>query len=488
MKVLLCGLLLLFPVFSGLVGSVFAHPAVVSEPPTPERGVHYWLAQESTFLQEKYYFLLSENVLPFQGSGVLRPICNRALNPSIFQKTIADPIKISMKEVLASVNQDEQWRLSQQTVNWLGQQNYQNPLLQKLELRAGSNDFSLTRQQYGIRVSPNAFGLSKYQKQYQQAQSGVLQAEAEVYWNEALLQRYEAIVAYHFAQQLTLASQKLDSLYQAQEQVFRAMLRQGLSVKVKEVVENEQDRQALRLDQAQFLQAKSQAEEKIRQFIAGTGAVELELPDFISIARIEQVIARIQANSLEIPLAEAKIRQAQMGLVQSEMDLLKVRNREYLSFFQFGYERAPKTPTLDDDLFMRLGLNIPLNSNNRFKNNELALEMYELNTKNTLTLSRRKQELDVQLNKVRHLIQEHQLLKEQEEKNLLLNILEDPTLRASLTPTELMEVKLLQQKKQFARLKLSEELTQEYIQLLYLNGQLSQKPLLNYLSTNLEPW
>ena len=226
MKVLLCGLLLLFPVFSGLVGSVFAHPAVVSEPPTPARGAHYWLAQESTFLQEKYYFLLSENVLPFQGSGVLRPICNRALNPSIFQKTIADPIKISMKEVLASVNQDEQWRLSQQTVNWLGQQNYQNPLLQKLELRAGSNDFSLTRQQYGIRVSPNAFGLSKYQKQYQQAQSGVLQAEAEVYWNEALLQRYEAIVAYHFAQQLTLASQKLDSLYQAQEQVFRAMLRQ----------------------------------------------------------------------------------------------------------------------------------------------------------------------------------------------------------------------------------------------------------------------
>ena len=75
-----------------------------------------------------------------------------------------DPIKIGIKEVLASANQDEQWRLNQQAIDWLGRQNYQNPLLQKLELRLGSNDFSLTRQQYGIRVSPNAFGQTKFQQ------------------------------------------------------------------------------------------------------------------------------------------------------------------------------------------------------------------------------------------------------------------------------------------------------------------------------------
>lgn len=398
-----------------------------------------------------------------------------------------DPIKVTMKEILASVNQDEQWRLSQQTITWFGQQNHQSPLLQKLEFRLGSNDLSLTRQQYGIRASPNAFGLSKYQRQYQQAQSGVLQAEAEVYWNEALLQRYEAIVAYHFAQELAAANQKLDSLLQTQEQVFRSMLREGLELKIKDVVENEQDRQALQLDRTKYQHEREQAQVAIRQFIAGSGELNLELQNFITVARIEQALASM-VNGLEVPLAEAKIRQAQLSLVQSEMDLLKMRNREYISFFQFGYERAPKTPTLDDDLFLRLGLNIPLNTKNRMKNNELNLEMYEVNAKNTLALSRRKQEVDLQSSKVRQLLQEYKLLKEQEEKNLLLQILADPTLRASVSPAELVEIKLLQQKKQVARLKLSQELTQEYVQLLYLNGQLMQKPLLNYLSTNLEPW
>lgn len=405
-----------------------------------------------------------------------------------FASHIADSLKIPMKAVLASVNQDEQWRLSQQTISWWGQQNHQSPLLQKLELRLGSNDLSLTRQQYGIRVSPNAFGLSKYQRNYQQAQSGVLQAEAETYWNEALLQRYESIVSYHFAQELAAATQKLDSLLLVQEQVFRSMLREGLEVKIKDVVENEQDRQALQLDRTQYQHEQEQAQQAIRQFMASSGALSLELQEFITIARIEQVLATVQANALAVPLAEAKIRQAQLGMVQSEMDLLKMRNREYISFFQFGYERAPKTPTLDDDLFLRLGFNVPLNSKNRLKNNELNLEQYELNAKNTLALSRRKQEVDLQSSKVQQLLKEYKLLKEQEEKNLLLQILADPSLRASVSPAELVEIKLLQQKKQVARLKLNQELTQEYVQLLYLNGHLMQKPLLNYLSTNLEPW
>lgn len=398
-----------------------------------------------------------------------------------------DPIKVSMKDVLASVNQDEQWRLSQQTISWFGQQNHQSPILQKLEFRLGSNDLSLTRQQYGIRVSPNAFGLTKYQRQYQQAQSNVLQAEAEVYWNEALLRRYEAIVDYHFAQELVGATQKLDSLLQVQEQVFRSMLREGLGLNIKDVVENEQDRQSLQLERTKYQHEQEQATVAIRQFIIGSGELSLDLQNFVTIPRIEQMLAST-VNALEIPVAEAKIRQAQMGMVQSEMDLLKMRNHEYISFFQFGYERAPKTPTLDDDLFLRLGLNIPLNTKNRMKNNELNLKMYEANTKNTLALSRRKQELDLQNSKIRQLLQEYKLHKEQEEKNLLLQILTDPALRASVSPAELVEIKLLQQKKQVTSLKLSQEITQEYIQLLYLNGRLMQKPLLNYLSIHLETW
>ena len=86
------------------------------------------------------------------------------------------------------------------------------------------------------------------------------------------------------------------------------------------------------------------------------------------------------------------------------------------------------------------------------------------------------------------MLQEYKLLQTQEEKNLAVSILADPALRAQVSPTELLELKLLREKKQFARLKLARELTLEYLNLLYLNGNLVQKPLLNYLSAGLEPW
>jgi hypothetical protein len=400
----------------------------------------------------------------------------------------SDPVKVSMKDILASVSQDEQWRLSQQTLDWLDKQNYQNPLLQKLEIRLGSNDFSLTRQQYGIRVSPNAFGQSKYQRQYQRAQSSVLQAEAQQYWNEALLQRYETIAQYHYAQQLSQASQSLDSLLQAQEEALRLMLREGLSVKIKEVVENEQDRQAIQLDLRQYQHAQEQARGRIRQFLPSNQEWELELQGFIPIPKIEQVVAGIRSEVLNTPLPETQIRFAQKSLLQSELDLLQVRNREYISFFQFGYERAPKTPTLDDDLFMRLGLNIPLNNTNRMKNNELMLELQEIDTKSAIATTEHQKELDLQLLQVKQLIQEYKLLEEQEKKNLAVSILEDPSLRAQVSVSDLLDLHLLRKKKQLSRLKLAQELTLEYLQLLYLNGKLVQKPLLNYLSVQLEPW
>ena len=400
----------------------------------------------------------------------------------------ADPIKIGMKEVLASVNQDEQWRLSLQTADWLGKQNYQSPLLQKLELRLGSNDLSLSRQQYGIRLSPNAFGQSKYQQKQQNAQMGLLQAETEIYWNQALLQRYKAIAEYYYANQLLTTARGLDSLLQDQTRGLRAMVRQGLGIKIKDLVENEQDQQAIQLDLSQYQGDQQQARERIRQFLASSAEVELDLQNFISIARIVQIVtdmSKIQTSPL---FAETKVRQAQAGLVQSEIDLLKKRNEQYLSFFQFGYERAPKTPTLDDDLFIRLGLNIPLGSNNRLKNNELALELYEAKAKSTISTARHTQELALQQLKTSQLLQAYQLRETQEEKNLAVSILSDPELRAQISPLELLELKLLRQKKQFDRLKLAHQLTQEYLNLLYLNGNLVQKPLLNYLSTGLEPW
>jgi hypothetical protein len=53
----------------------------------------------------------------------------------------ADPIKLNMKEVLATAQKDERFVLNNQTLALAKGLNYHLPLLQKLDFRFGTDDY-----------------------------------------------------------------------------------------------------------------------------------------------------------------------------------------------------------------------------------------------------------------------------------------------------------------------------------------------------------
>jgi vacuolar-type H+-ATPase subunit C/Vma6 len=78
------------------------------------------------------------------------------------------------------------------------------------------------------------------------------------------------------------------------------------------------------------------------------------------------------------------------------------------------------------------------------------------------------------------------VLQKQYENSSVTSIYEAYQKMEGVSPLLLLNLKILQNKKNIEILKFEQELYKAYIELLSLNEQLFQEPLLNYLSPNFE--
>jgi hypothetical protein len=398
-----------------------------------------------------------------------------------------DPTKIDIKTILATAKNGENIQLNQRNADFIKGMNYELPWLEKLEFRLGVNDFSRLTPQYSVRISPNSWAQMGQQRLYQKAQIKAVEARNDALLQNALAERYKAIVDIYFTEELIKLRHQLDTLLNQKNKAMRGMIQQGLDVKVKDILENENDRNELdRL----VLQAQTNLEgnyHKVRQFVGSQDKVTLDFSNFISINQIEKLIdvAKISTPQ-QLPMV--LLRQAQTDLAFAEWRLEQSKNRTILSFLQLGYEKAPKNPLLNDDFGARVGLSIPLTGNTRLKRNDLTIKFQEAKMKEQLEISEQKQALDFQVVTLINLLKQYHRSIEKSENNLANDALKSPKLLAEITALELLDIKLLQQKNRLEIVKTAQNITSEYLKLIEISGLMTAQPFKNYLSEMLEEW
>ena len=82
------------------------------------------------------------------------------LIPILFISSSSDPIKIAMKDVLATARKDDRLGYNQKSLTLLKGMDYRLPLLQKLDLRYGTDDYGVDRSQYAMGFSFNTFSIA----------------------------------------------------------------------------------------------------------------------------------------------------------------------------------------------------------------------------------------------------------------------------------------------------------------------------------------
>jgi hypothetical protein len=395
----------------------------------------------------------------------------------------ADPIKLNMKEVLATAQKDERFVLNNQSLALAKGLNYHLPLLQKLDFRFGTDDYGLGQNQYGVGVSFNTFRQIRRLKEYQQVQTDVIEAQNNIYLQQSLMDRYECLYDMFFNKQLIKQYNELDTLLNKKNAVLKEQILRGLDVRIKDVVDNETDRYAT---QKILKTYEREWHERYQKLLLLTKQKELDIDfkRFIDYKIIESVITTLPSVT-DVNNLDMQVRQKQTALSKAELDIEKADNFRIFNGFQFGVEKKPKDDLFQNPFF-RLNLSVPLMGNMRFKQNELLLQIKDYENRSQLLKTSLQQNAKMQTNSLKKLIEEHKSMISQQEKSLINTLLTNKKISAEMTASDLLDLKIIQRKGQIDITKSAFSLTQDYISLLNQTGMLINPPMKNYLSLDLE--
>jgi hypothetical protein len=340
--------------------------------------------------------------------------------------------------------------------------------------------FIETFQEYSVRIKPNNFREISSQKNIYANKIQEVRLENQIKINESLKNRYLLALDYIF-------NKKTAILYVVKQQQLKDKL--GLlghqvfdeDFEVKEVIASEEDLLATHLKIIQLKKTREDLEGYLKKVLA-LNTVNIETSNLIS---PEQIINFPISDSISNEYLFVTLQKLKINTLENEMSLSVAKSNQLLDFVQAKY--IGKSENLfEDNLSIGFGINLPFFGAARQDKSEFYFE--KTIKQNSLNDALKKHQLKVsfaknefETSKVNYMV-----LQKQYENSSVTSIYEAYQKMEGVSPLLLLNLKILQNKKNIEILKFEQELYKAYIEFLSLNEQLFQEPLLNYLSPSLE--
>jgi hypothetical protein len=398
-----------------------------------------------------------------------------------------DPIKISVRDVLTSAHKESRVVSQSQTVDFLDRLNYRLPLVKSLGFKFGADDFTNSGQQYATALGFNSLKVIKAQQGLKTAQIGVYQAKKDALISQVVQERYLNVVDMFFSQTILGNQRSLDTLLNQKNTVLKLSLQKGMAIKIKDLVETEDDIRSLRLLSAEMNTILGLSQQRIQEYMGLQNTVALSFDNFIALPKLKEVLNILKTNR-NIQTPELKVTQSKINLAQSELHAEEAAFKQVFDGFQLIYENKNKSDFSTRDFSFRLGFNIPIKGNLRPKQNELLLDIKSAENDYQATLFETDRELKGQVLMLENCVNQYQICLETLSNSLSNNLLSTPSVLATLAPSDIVDLKIMQQKKRIELTKMQYTLIKEYIKLLSITGDLTAAPYKNYLSNALEKW
>lgn len=368
-----------------------------------------------------------------------------------------------------------------------------DPLLRQVAFRVGINGSALgdtiygylrNEDTYNLQIGFNSWWERKRQRQIQTALVGAYTAKTRLLEQQALAERYQALAAYLFVAPELAACRTLDTLLAKEHDILRQMLATGvLEVKVAKVLDAEQDRNRNLLAIQTLENTRQLQKNRLRQCVGDFS--EVDPTGLASLADLKNIVALLKTKPLAHPATEVKT--AEIQVESANLAYINAQNRQIFNNFSAGYQRPlylerPKRFNTFNNLSLRLGLTVPLPGNNRFKKADALLDLQEAQNDAVWTQIQAQKNLDNQFVRLENLFREHALVQDRLDNSLIRRMLDNPQLRAQITPLEIAELEVAQQKLAVNQAGLLAEIAAEFVRLLELSGAMGASPRVNYLS------
>jgi hypothetical protein len=394
-----------------------------------------------------------------------------------------DPIKTSMSQVLATVKSDAKTAFSKQMPTFINELDYRLPLIQKIEFKLGADNFDLTGQQYGLAIAPNSLTQRKRQAAIKATEVNRSEAENNVLVHTALMERYQILVDIHFTSLLKEKEKLVENVLNQKNATLKSMIQRGLDVRVKDIAETENDRYTVQLALLELETHRVYNDEKLKQFMGTNNEVLINFDNLIHVADIEKNIGFIKQNK-NSQTPDVVLANTEIEAKQATLNLEKATNKEILSSVQVV--DAPKKNDVFNNFGVRFTLSLPLPNNNRLKRNDLAIAIKKAENKKEILLIEHQNEVKVQAVKIENLIKKYRIYADKAEHSLIKSLLDNAKLTAEMSATDVLDLKLIQQKAEIDLTKIEYDIVNEYLVLLYNTHLLVGVPFKNYLSSKNE--
>jgi hypothetical protein len=227
--------------------------------------------------------------------------------------------------------------------------------------------------------------------------------------------------------------------------------------------------------------------QKIRRYLGVQAKFELSFDNFIAVPKIEHLLNALKSNK-NIQNPELKTSQSEANLSQAALRLEEATFNKFFDGVQLIYEHKNRTEFSPQYFSFRVGVNIPIKGNLRPKQNELLLDIKDAETDYHVGFSQTEKRINAQILTLENLFKKYRLCQDMIQNSLSNNILNTPAVRNTLLPADIIDLKILQQKKILESINVQYEIVKSYIQLLTVNGDFVYSPRKNYLSNAMESW
>ena len=396
----------------------------------------------------------------------------------------------SVAELLATAGSDPEVTQYQSLINTASGLRMHDPLVKQVALRIGFNGNTLSDSLFGyfrnedayrFQIGFNSLQERNRQKDIKSARVGLLSAEYKILEQAAVGIRLTALASWLYTLSSRDACLKLDTLLAREHAILREMLISGAGdVKVSKVLDAEEDRNRNSRTIAALQSEIAEARQTVVQL---TGEfTEVDMSDLASVEDIRTFLPEIRVSMPSVH-PEVAARNARIALESANMDYISSQNRRFVNNLSVGYQyplfvETPKRFNPQNNISFRIELLAPLPSNNRFKRADALLDLKEAQYEAAMSLEATNRLAVSQFTVVENLLAEYDAVSDRIENGLIRKMLENRALYGSISPLDMVELEIAQQKLMVARAEIIAGIGKEYSKLIGYTGISEAKYLL----------
>jgi len=370
----------------------------------------------------------------------------------------------------------------QQKVDFLNNNEYEVPVIDKLEFRTQTDEFDFKQQEYRVRMSPT--GL-KERQEYRKFHQSTIQFEAtekQGILQDALINRYNLLVDWkNLTQQLALFRQQ-ELVVQDRMMVLK---RQALTENftITSLIDAENTLHDIQQDILEKELQQQRLENFVKISLNSPKKIQLDTSNWLKLSTLKNAISDLKIVTSTHP--NLIQRQAKIEQITAEEKLEIARNQQWLDFVETRYQNDNKNP-LGEEFSIGVGIRIPFKSQVQLDVNELSLDRLE--TQNALDL--KTTELTTEITEIQEkldlLFQQHDLITTQMEESQAQFSLDQFKKMTNANPLALLKIQENLLKREVSLQKIEARAFEYYVDLLDLTGRVVEVPLRNYLTNDFE--